>query len=270
MLTRWAGRAGRKEQKGAGEVVALLPFELLVAIFSHVDTVQDISHCRLVCSRWAAAGLDSSLRYHSGWIRLKEEALFQEGKFKLRKEKTRFFNLAQGSAELFFTKAGIRKNPCLTSWQLLKDDEVEPEDGVLWDEPVPGSGSPTSPNAEKPDYEPKTKTEAEERALPFVRRERMVARMEGGYYCTFVHWKNEHVVGLFGGYAMFLDEQTLKVKKEWPRKHWCEPSVIVAEDNLFGIKTLYGGDHCKFSYSSTQSSNCPSNIRKVRYTDGSP
>ena len=159
---------------------------------------------------------------------------------------------------------------CLTSWQLLKDDEVEPEDGVLWDEPVPGSGSPTSPNAEKPDYEPKTKTEAEERALPFVRRERMVARMEGGYYCTFVHWKNEHVVGLFGGYAMFLDEQTLKVKKEWPRKHWCEPSVIVAEDNLFGIKTLYGGDHCKFSYSSTQSSNCPSNIRKVRYTDGSP
>lgn len=174
MRTKWAGRA---EQKGAGEVITLLPFEILVAIFSHVDTVQDISHCRLVCSRWAAAGLDSSLRYHSGWIRLKEEALFQEGKFKLRKEKTRFFNLAQGSADLFFTKAGIRKNPCLTSWQLLKDDEVEPEDGVLWDEPAPCSGSPNySPtDAEKPDTEPKTITEAEERALPFVWRERMVA-----------------------------------------------------------------------------------------------
>ena len=66
---------------------------------------------------------------------------------------------------------------CLTSWQLLKDDEVEPEDGVLWDEPAPCSGSPNySPtDAEKPDTEPKTITEAEERALPFVWRERMVA-----------------------------------------------------------------------------------------------
>jgi len=106
MRTKWAGRA---EQKGAGEVITLLPFEILVAIFSHVDTVQDISNCRLVRSRWAEASLDSSLRYHSGWIRMKEAALFQEGKFKLQKEKTRFFNLAQGSAELFFTKAGISK-----------------------------------------------------------------------------------------------------------------------------------------------------------------